>query len=196
MVSAVIDGTHLFDLCWSKFECHGTKIVTQSLLLSGCRNRNDILINTPSDTNLGRVYRILLCKSIQDVVSRSARAFGDWSERAICGCGNTLTESAMTINTQSFANTHLLLVILQKIDVLKVWVKLDLVESWRHRGCLQNPIEVLVEVVANANRLCKALSLQLLHLLPFLLVVLLLLAEEWCVDEVSKNNHQSIDTNP
>ena len=80
----------------------------------------------------------------------------------------------------------LLFMILQEIYVLQVRMELDLVDGWRDRRCFKNPIELLWQVVADANSLCKALALELFHLLPLLLVLFFLLAEEGRMDKIPR----------
>jgi hypothetical protein len=64
-------------------------------------------------------------------------------------------------------------------------MKLDLVNRWSDLRSLQNPVEMLRKIVADANRLGKSLFLQLLHLLPFLLVLGFVVAEEGCMNQVA-----------
>ena len=79
---------------------------------------------------------------------------------------------------------YLLLVVLEKIDMLQVWMELDLVDSWRNTARLENPVKLFWEIVADTDRFRESLSFQLFHLLPFFLVVLFLLAEERSMDEI------------
>lgn len=79
---------------------------------------------------------------------------------------------------------YLLLVVLEEIHVLQVRVELDLINGWRHRRGFQNPVEVLGQVVRDADRLRQSLRLHLLHLLPLGLMVFLLVAEKRRMDEV------------
>ena len=74
--------------------------------------------------------------------------------------------------------------ILQEIDMLQIRMEFDLVDGWRNRCCLQDPVKLLREVVAHANRLCEALTFEFFHLLPLGLVVFFFVAEKRRVDEI------------
>lgn len=63
--------------------------------------------------------------------------------------------------------------------MLEIRMELDLVDRWRYFARLQDPFEMLWQVIADADRFREALFLELFHLLPFCLMVFLLVAEEW-----------------
>ena len=83
-----------------------------------------------------------------------------------------------------YTGACLLLVILQEVNVLQVGMELDLVDGRRNRRSLQNPVELLWEIVAHTNGFCEALVLEFFHLLPLALVVFFLVAEERGMDEI------------
>ena len=68
--------------------------------------------------------------------------------------------------------------------MLQIRVEFDLVYRRWGLASLEDPLEVLLEIVAHANRLDETLSFQLLHLSPSLLVLLLTFAEERRVNQV------------
>ena len=76
--------------------------------------------------------------------------------------------------------------VLEKIDMLQVWVEFDLVDSWRNTARLKNPVKLFWKIIADSDRFSESLSFQLFHLLPLLLVVLFLLTEERRMDEIPK----------
>ena len=92
--------------------------------------------------------------------------------------------NASNITRAGLRTAYLLFVILKQINVLKVGVELNLVDRWRHGTGLQNPINMLREIIAQANGLSKTLGLQFLHLLPLLLMLFFLLAEEGRMDQI------------
>ena len=85
---------------------------------------------------------------------------------------------------------YLLLVILQEIYVLQVGMEFDLVDGWRYSRCLQDPVEMFWQVVADADSLCESLTLEHFQLLPRLRVVFLLLAKERRMDEIATSLRQ------
>jgi len=72
-------------------------------------------------------------------------------------------------------------------------MEFDLIDRWWHLCCLHDPFEVLWQVVADADGFGETLRLQIFHLLPLLLVFLLLVAEEWRVNEVPAPASQQED---
>jgi hypothetical protein len=82
--------TYLFDLCWRKLEGHCAQVVTQPLLLRGGRNRDDVLVNTPTQGDLAGAHSILLRERIEDVIGWTACTLGHCSERPVCRCRNAL----------------------------------------------------------------------------------------------------------
>jgi hypothetical protein len=93
--------------------------------------------------------------------------------------------SYMLDETSTVTDSYLLLVILEQICVLQIRMEFNLIDRWRGLRGLEDPVEMLGQVVADANGLRQTLGLQLLHLLPFGLVFFLALAEEWGVDKVA-----------
>ena len=76
--------------------------------------------------------------------------------------------------------------------MLQVGMELYLVDCRRNVARLEDPLELLWEIVADTDGLCEALALKLFHLLPLLLMVFFLVAEEGSVDEIATppNQHQ------
>lgn len=80
--------------------------------------------------------------------------------------------------------------ILNKPLMLKIRMELDLVDRWRDLTSLEDPVEFLRQVIADTNRLHQPLSLEFFHLLPLLLVVLLLITEEWRMNKIPSVQRQ------
>jgi hypothetical protein len=81
---------YLFDLCWRKLEGHCAQVVTQPLLLRGGSNRDDILVDTPTQGYLARAYSVLLRERIEDVIRWTTCALCHGCERPVCRCCNAL----------------------------------------------------------------------------------------------------------
>lgn len=78
--------------------------------------------------------------------------------------------------------TYVFLVVVDQACVLEVRVEFDLVDGGGRRSCFEEPVEVLGEVVRDADGASEAGGFDLFHLLPFGLVLFFLLAEEGGVD--------------
>ena len=85
----------------------------------------------------------------------------------------------------------LLSVVGYEVAVLEVGVVFDLVDRRRVHGGLQRRFEVVLEVVRDSDRFGLAARLDLLHVSPFLLEVLVALGEEGLVDQVEIDVVQS-----
>lgn len=84
--------------------------------------------------------------------------------------------------------TCLLLVIFQKAVMLKIRMEFDLIDRRWDRARFKDPIEMFLKIVAYANRFSEALGFELLHLLPLLLMVFLLVAEEGHMNQIPSTN--------
>lgn len=157
--------SHHLNLLWSQLEGHRPQVVTQSLLLARSSNGHNVLINAPPQADLSWVYSILLRQTLQDAINWSTSSFGDSRQWAVSRSGNAL-----------------LLVVLEEIRMLEVRVELDLIDRRRVLAVLEDDVEVLREVVADADGFCKAFVFELLHLLPFGLVFFLAIGEEGSVN--------------
>lgn len=80
--------------------------------------------------------------------------------------------------------TYMLLVVVDQACVLEVRVEFDLVDGGGSGGRFEEPVEVLGEVVRDADGASEAGGFELFHLLPLGLVLFFLLAEEGGVDQV------------
>jgi hypothetical protein len=69
--------------------------------------------------------------------------------------------------------------------MLQVRVELDLVDRRRRLGRLEDPVEVLGQVVGDSDGADQACGFDLFHLGPFGLVIFFLSAEEGSVDQVA-----------
>lgn len=76
-------------------------------------------------------------------------------------------------------------VVLEQLLVLQVGVELDLVDGGRDAGGLEEPGELLGQVVRDADRAREAGLFEGLHLRPFGLVRFFAVGEEGGVDEVA-----------
>jgi hypothetical protein len=80
---------------------------------------------------------------------------------------------------------HLLLVVVDQRTMLQVRVEFDLVDRRGRLGRLEDPVEVLGQVVGDSDGAGQARGFDLFHLGPFGLVVFFLVAEERGVDQVA-----------
>ena len=70
-------------------------------------------------------------------------------------------------------------------SMLQVRVELDLIDRRRRLGRLEDPVEVLGQIVGDSDGAGQACGFDLFHLGPFGLVVFFLFAEKGGVDEVA-----------
>lgn len=70
--------------------------------------------------------------------------------------------------------------------MLKIRMKLDLIDRRRNRARFQNPVKMFLEVVTYANGLSETLGSEFLHLLPLFLMFFFLVAEEWRMNQVAQ----------
>lgn len=159
--------THLTDLLGRQLERHRPQVIAQPLLFPARRHGHDVLVDTPPQQHLARIHRILLRQTRQDLVTRPRRAFRHGREGSV-GLGGDALGS----------------VEVEQAFVLEVRVEFDLVDGWPGLGGLENPFEVLLEVVADADGPRQALGLHFFHLRPFLLVLGFVVGEERGVDEI------------
>ena len=78
--------------------------------------------------------------------------------------------------------------------MLQVRMEFNLVDRGRHFTGLEDPVQLLWLVVADADGFGQALALHFFHLPPFFLVFFFLLAEEWRVNQVAFIINVSIAT--
>ena len=93
----------------------------------------------------------------------------------------------MEIHNQGPRTSYLVFVILQQGTMLQIWVELDLVDCGWGLASLEDPFKMLLKVVTYTNRLGEPLGFDFFHLSPFFLVLLLVLAEKWSMDQVQVN---------
>lgn len=176
--------THHRDLLRRKLERHRPQVVAEPLLLARRGDGDDILIYAPPQADLARADCVLLGQGVEYVISWAASALRDCCERAVGRCCDALVSSVLRHDLSGSVETYLLLVVRNQISVLQVRMELDLVDRRRDRSSLENPVQVLGQVVRDPNRLRQALSLELLHLLPLRLMLIFLLSEERRVNQI------------
>lgn len=163
-----VNETHILNLPWRQLERHRPQVITQPLLLPTRRNRHHILIHTPPQTNLSGTDRVLLRQTLQHrLARRTLRSLRHRRQRAVRRRRDTFAA-----------------VVGEQVRVLQVGVELDLVDGGRNRAGFEDVVEVLGQVIRDADRASQTLLLQGLHLRPFGLVLGLALAEEGRVDQV------------
>lgn len=139
----------------------------QAVLVATRRDGHDALVQTPPQRNLSIADAVLFPQRLVDRVDGTTRGFSDGGQGSIRLDGDALA--------------------LAKVDqasVLQVGMVLDLVHGRRYLGGLQDGLEVLLQVVGDADGLCASRGLDGFHIRPHPLQVLGRLGPERRVDEV------------
>lgn len=143
------------------------QVALESLHLVARCERNDVLIDHPSETNLRLCDTILLGQLSVKTVDGTTLGRDERSEGAVGGYSNAV-----------------LLVEGNEIAVLEIGVVLDLVDGGLDLGRLEDGLKVHLQEVGHADGLDTARCLELLELSPALLQVLVGLGEPRAVDQV------------
>lgn len=143
------------------------QVALESLHLVARCERNDVLIDHPSETNLRLCDIILLGQFSVKTVDGTTLGCDERGEGTVGGHSNAV-----------------LLVEGNEITVLEIRVVLDLVDGGLDLGRLEDGLEVHLQEVGHADGLDTTRRLELLELSPALLQVLVGLGEPGAVDEI------------
>lgn len=143
------------------------QVALESLHLVARCERNDVLVNHPSQTDLRLCDTILLGQLGVETVDGTALGRHERGEGAVGGHSNVM-----------------LLVEGNEIAVLEIGVVLDLVDGGLDLGRLEDGFEVHLQEVGHADGLDTARLLELLELSPALLQVLVGLGEPGTMDQI------------
>lgn len=143
------------------------QVALESLHLVARCERNDVLIDHPSQTNLRLCDTILLGQLGVKTVDGTTLGRHKRGEGAVGGYSNAV-----------------LLVEGNEIAVLEIGVVLDLVDGGLDLGRLEDGLEVHLQEVGHADGLDTTRRLELLKLSPSLLQVLVSLSKPGTVDQV------------
>ena len=154
--------THQLDLRRRQLERHGAQVIAEPLLLARRRDGHDVLVDAPAQADLAGVDGVFLRQLREDVVHGAAGGFGHgglWAVGregdvlyvcvcvsccAVLCCGRVV-ELGRFLGGE--LRTYVFLVVVDQACVLEVRVEFDLVDGGRRGGRLEEPVEVLGEVV-------------------------------------------------
>lgn len=135
-------------------------------LVARCEG-NNVLVNHPSQTDLGLCDTILLGQLSVKAIDGTTLGRDERSERAVGGHSDAV-----------------LLVEGNEVTMLEIGVVLDLVDGRLDLGRLEDGLEVHLQEVGHADGLDTTRRLELLELGPALLEVLVSLGEPGAVNQV------------